>query len=124
MDVVVSEDLVRRNLGKLHEADRVASLQNHVDGCVAPVPGALRIHDADVTVKPLYGHQEGAVKGYNPRKPGRASHTDHTYFVAGLRLTLDVEVSAGNQTGSKRGEPLCHVKAYAGSILEAAKQPS
>ena len=30
--------------------------------------------DVDVTVKPLYGKQEGAVLGYNPAKPGRPSH--------------------------------------------------
>ena len=32
------------------------------------------ILDVDTTVKPLYGHQEGAVVGYNPKKPGRPSH--------------------------------------------------
>ncbi len=32
------------------------------------VPWILNI---DTTVKPLYGHQEGAVISYNPRKPGR-----------------------------------------------------
>ncbi|MGZ9219860.1 MAG: hypothetical protein ACXW5W_22840 [Candidatus Binatia bacterium] len=30
--------------------------------------------DVDVTVKPLYGKQQGAVVGYNPHKPGRPSH--------------------------------------------------
>ncbi|UHD15235.1 hypothetical protein [Thiocapsa bogorovii] len=105
MEAVVSEDSVRRNLGKLDEADGVAWLQNHLDACVAPVPGVPWILDADVTVKPLYGHQEGAVKGYNPHKPGRPSHTYHTYFVAGLRLILDVEVLDGNQTASKYSAP-------------------
>ena len=38
--------------------------------------------DIDVTVKPLYGHQEGAVVGCNPTKPGRPSHTYHTYLMA------------------------------------------
>ncbi|UHD16689.1 transposase [Thiocapsa bogorovii] len=105
MEAVVSEDSVRRNLGKLDEADGVAWLQNHLDACVAPVPGVPWILDTDVTVKPLYGHQEGALKGYNPHKPGRPSHTDHTYFVAGLRLILDVEVLDGNQTASKYSAP-------------------
>lgn len=95
MEAVVSEDSVRRNLGKLDEADGIAWLQNHLDACVAPVLGVPWILDTDVTVKPLYGHQEGAVKGYNPHKPGRPSHTCHAYFVAGLRLILDVKVLAG-----------------------------
>jgi len=40
--------------------------------------------DMDVTVKPLYGHQQGAQIGYNPQKPGRPSHVYHSYFVANL----------------------------------------
>jgi hypothetical protein len=35
------------------------------------------ILDLDVTVKPIYGRQEGAELGYNPHKPGRPSHTYH-----------------------------------------------
>jgi hypothetical protein len=59
----------------------------------------------DSTVKPLYGHQEGAVAGYNPKKPGRPSHVYHTYMLAGLRLVLDVEVAAGNQHTSNHAAP-------------------
>ena len=40
------------------------------------------IFDVDTTIKPLYGHQEGAVLGYNPKKPGRPSHCYHTYSMA------------------------------------------
>ncbi len=45
-------------------------------------------------MKLLYGHQEGAVVGYNPKKPGRPSHSYHTYSMAGTRIVLDVDVSA------------------------------
>ncbi len=38
------------------------------------------ILDSEVMVKPLYGCQEGAKKGYNPHKPGRSSHPYHIYF--------------------------------------------
>jgi len=34
----------------------------------------------------LYCHQEGATVGYNPHKPGRPSHTYHTYMIANVRL--------------------------------------
>ena len=61
--------------------------------------------DADSTVKPLYGHQEGAVLGYNPKKPGRPSHVYHTYTIAGLRLLLDVDVAPGNGHASKHAAP-------------------
>jgi hypothetical protein len=53
----------------------------------------------------LYEHQEGAKKGYHPGKPGRPSHAYHTYFAAGVRLVLDVEVQAGNQTASSFAQP-------------------
>lgn len=63
------------------------------------------ILDCDVTVKPLYGHQQGAVLGYNPHKPGRPSHTYHTYMIANLRLVLDVEVQPGDQAQSSHSLP-------------------
>ena len=59
----------------------------------------------DVTVKPPYGRQEGAVKGYNPHKPGRPCQTYHTYMIGNLRLVLDVEVLPGDQGNSKRSLP-------------------
>ena len=82
MSKVVSEDSVRSNLGKLDEIQGVTWLQDHLGDCVRPLLSEPWILDSDVTVKPLYGHQEGAVKGYNPHKPGRPSHTYHTYFIA------------------------------------------
>jgi hypothetical protein len=61
--------------------------------------------DADVTVKPLYGHQEGAEMGYNPQKPGRPSQTYPTDMIANLRLILDVEVQPGNRSHSNDSLP-------------------
>lgn len=43
--------------------------------------------------------------GYNPHKPGRPSHTYHTYLIANLRLVLDVNVQAGDQTHSSYSFP-------------------
>ena len=43
--------------------------------------------DIDVTVKPLYGKQEGAVVGYN-QQAWRFSHAYHSFWVAHLRLCL------------------------------------
>ncbi len=47
-------------------------------------------------------HKTGRAK---INKEGRPSHTDHTDFIAGLRLILDVEVQAGNQSASKYSAP-------------------
>ena len=54
---------------------------------------------------PLYGHQEVAVLGYNPKKPGRPSHCYHTYSMASTRLVLDVDVSPGDEHASKHTAP-------------------
>src|SRR5208282_4859179 len=62
------------------------------DYCSAPLLAEPWILDIDTTVKPLYGHQEGAVVGYNPKKPGRPSHSYHTYSMAGARLVFDVRL--------------------------------
>ena len=49
----------------------------------------------DTTIKLLYGHQAGAEISYNPRKPGRPSHTIHTYWIGKVRMVLDAEVQSG-----------------------------
>jgi hypothetical protein len=63
------------------------------------------ILDCDPTVKVLYGHQSGAEIGYNPHKPGRPSHTVHTYWVANLRLVLMVQVQGGKSTSAAHSLP-------------------
>ena len=59
------------------------------------------ICDIDVTIKTLYGRQEGGQVGYNPHKPGRVAHAYHTFFISRLRLALDVVVAPGKQFHSR-----------------------
>ena len=105
MSKVVSDDCARRALQKIDEDEGVRWLQESLYYCYSPLLSQPWILDSDVTVKPLYGKQEGAVIGYNPHKPGRPSHTFHTYMIANLRLILDVEVQAGNQSASSYSAP-------------------
>jgi len=105
MTRVVSEDAVRRALGKIEDEAGRGWLQEQLDYCTRPLVGEPWILDVDTTVKPLYGHQQGAVVGYNPKKPGRPSHTYHSYLMANLRLVLDVEVQPGNQHAAKHSAP-------------------
>ncbi|UVS61483.1 MULTISPECIES: transposase [Nitrosomonas] len=63
------------------------------------------ILDADSSVKLLYGRQTGAEIGYNPSKPGRPSHTLHTYWISNVRLVLDVEVQSGKSHAAKHSLP-------------------
>ena len=78
---------MRRGFKAIGEDEGREWLQRHLDYCTAPLLGEPWVLDMDSTVKPLYGHQEGAVLGYNPKKPGRPSHVYHTY-------TLHLNVSA------------------------------
>jgi hypothetical protein len=98
MDALVAEDTVRRALTAIDAQAGRGWLQTHLDASVLPLMSAPWILDVDVTVKPLYGKQEGAIIGYNPKKPGRPSHAYHTYQMSGLRLMLGVEVAAGNES--------------------------
>jgi hypothetical protein len=59
MAKVVSEDAVRRALGKIAEEAGRAWLQEQLDYCTRPLLGEPWILDVDTTVKPLSGHQEG-----------------------------------------------------------------
>jgi hypothetical protein len=101
MNRIVSEDAVRRAFAAIEEEPGAAWLRRHLAYGAAPLLAEPWILDMDTTVKPLYGHQEGAVVGYNPKKPGRPSHCYHTYSMAGARLVLDVDVCAGNEHTSK-----------------------
>ncbi len=103
MQSIPSEDSIRSALRKLVDSpERAEQAHSWLSGCfeqfhegVFQVPWVL---DVDATVKPLYGKQQGAVVGYNPTKPGRPSHVYHSFWVAHLRLCLDVQVLPGNQT--------------------------
>jgi hypothetical protein len=96
MRKVISEDALRNALKRIPEAKGTTWLDRHLTESVAPLLDAPWILDTDTTIKPLHGHQQDAVIGYNPRKPGRPSHAYHTYLMAGLRQVLGVEVCLGN----------------------------
>jgi hypothetical protein len=74
---VSSIDTMYRDLTRFRAGDIscLEELMAH-HGRAIPIPkGLSRIHlDIDSTVEPLFGSQEGAVPGYNPRYPGRPSY--------------------------------------------------
>ena len=81
MGKVVSASSARRAFILADGMACASWLQHHLHRCYAPLLYEPWILDVDTTVKPLFGHQEGAVPGYNPTKPGRPSHVLHTYFI-------------------------------------------
>ncbi|SMH67335.1 transposase (fragment) [Acidithiobacillus ferrivorans] len=105
MSKIVSEDALRRALGKIPEAEGTEWMRKHLFKSVAASCHTPWILDIDTTIKTLFGHQEGAEVGYNPHKPGRPSHAYHAYWMGNLRLLLDVEVTAGNTTASNHAQP-------------------
>jgi hypothetical protein len=105
MERVRSEDAVRRAFLKGEAEPYAGWLHAHLESSYEEILKEPWILDMDGTVKPLYGQQEQAVRGYNPSKHGRPSHVYQTYFIAAIRMVLDVEVQAGNQTASKYAQP-------------------
>ena len=122
MKKIVSDESLRRELKHLAPAlergpkeerpmreAQLAKTTAWMDGALAASTrealGVGWILDIDTTIKLLYGHQDGAEIGYNPQKPGRPSHTLHTYWIANVRLVLDAEVQEGTATAAKYSLP-------------------
>ena len=102
---LVSEDAARRALKKLDESAGKEWLDRHLSKTTQPLLTTPWILDLDATVKCLYGKQEAAVVGYNPKKPGRPSHSYHSALMANTRLALRVDVMAGNETAPLHSMP-------------------
>jgi Transposase DDE domain group 1 len=105
MTKTVSEDTVRDALKRLDTPAAAEWLHRHLLSCIQPLLALPWILDMDTTVKPLYGHQQGAEIGYNPVKPGRPSLINHSYFVANLRLCLGTDVQPGKATAARHSSP-------------------
>jgi hypothetical protein len=56
--------------------------------------------DLDSTVMTRYGVQDGAVRGYNPAKRGRASHHPLMAFVADTRMIANCWLRPGNSSSA------------------------
>jgi hypothetical protein len=99
LERLVSEDSVRRALKQVEGCERMAEWDGWMSkmefATLEPLLTEPYIVDVDTTIKPLYGHQQGAEIGYNPSKPGRPSHAVHTVFIGALRLVLSVDVQGG-----------------------------
>jgi len=105
MKKVLSEDSARRAFQKIDNNECEKWQQKHLKKCYEPLLLEKWILDVDTTIKPLYGHQEGAEICYNPSKPGRPAHVIHTYSMAETRLILDSEVLPGNQQAATYSLP-------------------
>lgn len=57
--------------------------------------------DCDSSVLTRYGEQQGAKRGYNPNKPGRASHNPIIAFVSDVKLVANLWLRSGNTASSE-----------------------
>ena len=105
MKKVLSEDSARRAFQRIDEEACKQWQQKHLQACYDPLLLEKWILDVDTTIKPLYGHQEGAEICYNPKKLGRPAHVIHTYSMAETRLILDCEVAAGTHQAASYSMP-------------------
>lgn len=105
MSKVVSEDSVRRAFARALPGAWDDWLLKQERSVWEPLLAEPYVLDIDSTVKTIYGHQEGAEPGYNPKKPGRPSHNYHTYFIGTLRLILGTEVLPGKAHSGGHGMP-------------------
>mgnify|MGYP003530167745 FL=1 len=94
---IVSEDSVRRALKAADEQELNTWLARHEKDVFDKLLEHQYVLDIDNTVKPIFGHQEGAQTGYNPQKPGRPSHNFHSYFIGSIRISLGVDVQSGKR---------------------------
>lgn len=105
LDRIVCEDSVRRALKAADERELDEWLARHEKDVFDKLLTYQYILDIDNTVKPIFGHQEGAQLGYNPQKPGRPSHNFHSYFIGSIRISLGVDVQTGKQHSGRCGMP-------------------
>jgi hypothetical protein len=68
MKGTVSEGAVRLGIGRIDEKPGLDWISDQILGSIAPALSLPWILDIDVTVKPLYGHQQGAEIGLQPAK--------------------------------------------------------
>lgn len=97
LNKICGEDSTRRGIRRMDETAALNWLDRHLKKSWEPLTQYDWILDIDSTVKPVFGHQEGAKIGYNPAYKGRPSYSYHSYFIANIRICLGVEVRSGNE---------------------------
>ena len=99
MKTVVSDDTLRRFFKSMEPTQAAEWVAQASAQLLALLPERL-ILDWDSTVITKYGHQEGARKGYNPTKRGRASFHPLVAVAAGTRLCASYHFRPGDTVTS------------------------
>jgi len=95
----IDEDTIKQRLQQLGEsgAHTLHELMLSISRNFIKKTGLKRITiDCDSTVKTVYGHQEGASKGYNPHKKGATSYHPLLCFLAESKQIINSWFRAGD----------------------------
>jgi hypothetical protein len=96
---IVGDDTVRRMFAQIASGECGDWIANSSSLLWRAAPERF-ILDWDSTVQTRYGHQEGAVVGYNPHKRGRKSHHPLLAVIADTRLCPYYRWRAGNTSSA------------------------
>ncbi|MEO8351385.1 MAG: hypothetical protein ABI680_06610 [Chthoniobacteraceae bacterium] len=97
MEKVVSEDSARRFLRAMSPEQSGAWLRGQLGACYGALLAEPWVLDVDTTIKPIYGHQDAAKKGYNPDPAGTPEF--------GLSQLLHWHAAGVPGRGSRIGRP-------------------
>lgn len=117
---VPSVDTVYRDLGRVHDLDLAKLELVAADQGLAEVRAFRgdRVHlDIDTTVEPLFGHQEGALPGPNPRYHGRPSYHPLLGVVAETETCVGAVLRPGDRGFG--GEDATSVRTYVDRVRSA-----
>lgn len=95
------DDATRAFFGRFGWKEVEAFFPSLTQWLLARLPGQASTLDLDSTVFERYGRQEGARKGYHPRKPGRLSHHPLLAALAEPMLILHGWLRSGNTTAGR-----------------------
>jgi hypothetical protein len=95
---VPSLDTVYRDLCRL-DAPLLGALHGLMSRVgLAEIDRLSSVHlDIDTTVEPVFGQQQGALLGYNPRYPGRLSYHPILAVIAETKLCIGAELRPGDR---------------------------
>lgn len=97
-----AQDVYKRYFAKFTQATNQRVSDHFYSWIFSSVQFDRYTLDCDSSVLTRYGEQQGAKRGYNPHKPGRASHNPIIAFVSDVKLVANLWLRSGN-TGSAEG---------------------
>jgi len=97
---VPAQDAYKRFFKKFSQFDNLRVAEHFFRWQIGSYQHTNFTVDFDSSVLTRYGEQEGAKPGYNPHKPGRASHHPLIAFVNDLRLVANFWLRSGDTASS------------------------